>query len=280
MNIACIIVAFNPNPEQLVQNFSLFLNYVDKLLIWDNTEKSVLNSIILNDKIEVIGDGYNRGIAYAINQGVKLLFQDSNNYTHLMTMDQDSTWVNFLEYKNIIINNNEEDTIYSPNVNNENLITNGFSKVDFCITSGAIFPINVLRKIGAFNEVYSVDCVDYDFCFKAKNNGVKIIKVLNAELIQSYGVTKKHKLLGFKVNIYSADRLYFIVRNHIFLFRDYPKNRNFRLFLMSFKNYFLFKIPKILIIENDKYRKIKYIFKGIYAGLENDRSKSYSDKII
>jgi rhamnosyltransferase len=275
MKILAIVITYNPSIDDLITNISSFINFVDRLIIWDNSPTSCLKSFFLDKKIEVFTDGQNRGIAYPINQVVNIVNSSNENYTHLLTMDQDSTWLNFSYYVNEISSFCDDNTIFSPNINKEFNVSNCKKEVNYCITSGAIFTKNVLKKIGFFNEEYSVDCVDYDFCFKAKNNGVKILKILGAELLQNYGVEKKHRIFRFRVNEYSPKRLYFIVRNHIFLFKDYPQNFDFRLFFMSFKNYFLFKIPKILLMESNKLDKIKCIFKGLNDGFKNDRSQSY-----
>jgi rhamnosyltransferase len=275
MKVLAILIAYNPIFDDLTNNISAFINDVDRLIIWDNSPNVNLNKLLLNDKIDVIGDGRNRGIAYAINQALNIFNAANSNYTHLLTMDQDSTWLNFSKFLEVVYALDENNVIYCPNINKEIRIDKDFITVRYCITSGALFSKEVLEKIGRFNEEYSVDCVDYDFCFKARNNGVRIFKILGADLNQNYGVERRHKIFRFRVNEYSSNRLYFIVRNHIFLFRDYPKNFDFRLFVMSFKNYFLFKIPKILLMESNKYDKINSIFKGLKDGFKNDRSQVY-----
>jgi rhamnosyltransferase len=275
MKILAVIVAYKSLLKDLTYNISTFIHDVDKLVIWDNSSNSKLKLLFQDDKIDVLGDGENRGIAYALNQVLKIINLPQNNYTHLLTMDQDSTWLNFSKFIELAYAFNDNNVIYCPNINNEIRIDKDFLDVKYCITSGALFSKEVLKKIASFNEEYSVDCVDYDFCFKARNNGVTILKIHGAHLNQNYGVEKRHRIFRFRVNEYSSNRLYFIVRNHIFLFRDYPKNFDFRLFVMSLKNYFLFKIPKILLMESNKYDKINSIFKGLKDGFKNDRSQVY-----
>lgn len=275
MKVLAIIVAYNPLLEDLTYNISTFIHDVDKLIIWDNSSNSKLKLLFQDDKIDVLGDGENRGIAYALNQAMKIFNFPQNNYTHLLTMDQDSTWLNFSKFIELAYAFNDNNVIYSPNINNEIRIDKDLLDVKYCITSGALFSKEVLKKIVSFNEEYSVDCVDYDFCFKARKSGIRIVKIVGAELLQNYGNERKSKLFGFKVNEYSARRLYFIVRNHIFLYRDYPDNRSFLFYYSSIKNYFFLKIPKIIIMEKDKLSKIYNLFLGLYHGLINNRRKNY-----
>jgi rhamnosyltransferase len=270
MRILVAIVCYKPDLNQLSENIALFLSHVDKIVVWDNSGDVINN--VEHSKITVLGDGSNHGIAYPLNQIVRRFC--NSNYTHLMTMDQDSQWSNFVEYKNKIRSYNEE-FIFCPNVNFEHDSHTECYEVDHCIISGTIFPLNVLRKLPKFNESYSVDCVDYDFCFNAKNCGIKILRFGGIHLNQIYGIPQKSSVLGLKSNEYPGIRLYFIIRNHVFLFRDYPKNRNTVFFLNSLKNYILFKIPKILLAEQNKLEKIFYIFYGLYHGFMNDRTKKY-----
>lgn len=275
MKILAIIVAYNPSIDELTRNVSSFIDSVDRLIVWDNSPVSSLKSLLLNDKIDVFSDGHNRGIAYALNRAVKIFNSPHEDYTHLLTMDQDSTWFNFLDYVDEIGNFCDESIIFSPNINKEVTVSNSKLEVNYCITSGALFSKYVLNRIGPFNEEYSIDCVDYDFSFKVRNIGGKIVKISRAELLQNYGIEKTNKFFGFKVNEYSARRLYFIVRNHILLFRDYPQNRYFPLYFNSFKNYLFFKIPKILFMENNKLSKVFYLLLGFYHGLIDNRTRSY-----
>jgi rhamnosyltransferase len=275
MKILAIIIAYNPSIDELTTNVSSFINSVDRLILWDNSAISVLKSLFLHDRIDVFSDGQNRGIAYPINEAVKIMNNSEDDYTHLLTLDQDSTWINFSDYLNEIQGFFDENIIFSPNINKEYTVRNCSLEVNYCITSGALFSKSVLKKIGSFNEEYSVDCVDYDFCFKARNNGAKIIKIMRAELSQKYGIEKKHRIFRIRVNEYSSNRLFFIVRNHVFLFIDYPHNFDKGLFFSSLKNFVLVKIPKILLMESDKYDKVKSILKGLKAGIKGDRSRSY-----
>lgn len=278
MKILAIVVLYNPDIDVVKNNILRYIDYVDELVIWQNTAIDINKfqfSSEIAKKIVFLGEDVNKGIAYSLNKAKDILIDNFLGFTHLLTMDQDSTWVNFENYITIIKNLNRHDVIYSPNINHELSSEQDFTLVNTCITSGTIFPLQVLKIIGDFNESYSVDCVDYDFCFKAKNNNIDILKVCKANLNQVYGKPLKSKFFNIKSDVYSHNRLFFIVRNHIFLWRDFPENLDYKFLRMSLKNYVFEKIIKIILIEDDKFRKIKYILKGLYAGISNDRSASY-----
>lgn len=54
------------------------------------------------DKIEFMGTGKNEGIAFCPEPDVNRL--QGNGYTHLLTMDQDSSFVDFSKVQDIIRN--------------------------------------------------------------------------------------------------------------------------------------------------------------------------------
>lgn len=278
MKILAVVVVYFPEVEGVTKNILRYIDCVDELIIWNNTPG---NNVKFNFKFDVekkityLGEGVNKGIAYPLNKAREIVMNESLGFTHLLTMDQDSEWDNFEIYKTNIDQNNDNNVIYSPNINRELPGTDDFIDVKICITSGAVFPLKVLNTLGEFNEKYSVDCVDYDFCFKANNNNIKILKITGSHLHQAYGKPLLSKYFNIKSDVYSHKRLFFIVRNHILLWRDYPKNLDYRFIRMSLKNYVFGKIIKIILMEEDKFRKIWYIIKGLYAGITNNRKANY-----
>lgn len=279
MKILGIVVCYHPNVKELYFNINQYIDYVDRLIIWQNSpnierEFSIIEKDDINKRIIFMGKGDNQGIAYPLNVALRIMFSENDNYTHLLTMDQDSTWENFEHYK-FVIENISEDAIFSPNINNEIVSNESYVKVKTCITSGAIFTKKVLSEIGSFNEDYSVDCVDYDFCFKAKDKGYSIYKITSAKLNQIYGIPLKSKFFKFQTNVYSSKRLFFIVRNHILLWKDYPNHIDLRFAKLIFMDMFLVKLLKVLLMEKSKYIKIKSMVKGFFYGLVNNRSIRY-----
>lgn len=52
-------------------------------------------------------------------------------------------------------------------------------EVRFAISSGSLFNLTALQQIGWHNENYFVDCVDYEFCVRARRYGFKIGLIKN-----------------------------------------------------------------------------------------------------
>ncbi|GEN76167.1 hypothetical protein [Chryseobacterium hagamense] len=281
MKILGIVVCYYPNVEELCYNINQYVDYVDKLIIWKNSpiiesEISPFANNNFNSKIIFMGNEDNEGIAHPLNIAREMLLSGNEKFTHLLTMDQDSIWENFEYYKEQILEFNQ-DLIFSPNINRELNSVNPFTIVNMCITSGAVFSKYTLIKIGLFNETYSVDCVDYAFSFEAKKNSINIIKINCASMKQNYGVLVNSKFFGFNIqnNSYSAKRLYFLARNCILLWRDYPKEVDADFKKIILKSYIFGKAVKILLLEKDKFSKIFSIFLGFFAGIVNNRTKRY-----
>jgi len=279
MNILAIIVTYYPNADDLVTNVFSFINEVETLIIWDNTPLSdQLNNHFevfkKNKKIIQAGTGKNMGLAFAFNYAIDFMREDSEKYTHLLTMDQDSTWINFKDFVDVA-KVSSTNSIYSPNINHHLPQSLELSKVKTCINSGALFPVEVLNIIGKFNEVYSVDAVDYDFCFRANIKGISIIKVPWCHMNQKFGVRLKSKYFNLETNVYSPKRLFFIARNHILLWRDYPAQLDFQLKKMILISYTFGKMIKVTLMEDDKIKKNISILSGFFCGLMNNRTKKY-----
>lgn len=271
-------MTYYPNVEEVTNNILQFIDYVDQLIIWQNTpiadQKNYhIKNLERNEKVVYMGEGRNMGIAYALNQAINTI-NNSSIYTHLLTMDQDSTWINFKDYREAI-NCLPKDSIYSPNINNELKEDFGLAKVKTCITSGALFPIDVLKIIGKFNEIYSVDCVDYDFSFKAGKHGVNIYKLPACKMDQLFGEQLKSRYFNIGTNRYSSKRLFFIARNHILLWRDYPDQIDAHFKRVILRSHIFGKIVKVILIEDNKVKKVASILDGFFCGIINDRRKKY-----
>ena len=194
--ILAIVVTYNPDKALLEKNISVFINDVDKVLIWENTPgaEKYQYRLIDNSKVEYCGDGVN-SISHALNYAWK--YAETNGYNYLLTMDQDSVFENFsLFIENTIFNDNAPKGIWIPlMVNGNHLIKQDSSvkvkEVFFGITSGMLLELSVIRKVGGWNEAFAIDGVDCEFCFHANRVGVNIFCFLNVNMFHQLGEYKK-----------------------------------------------------------------------------------------
>lgn len=263
MKLYAVVVTYYPEIEDAIKNIMQYLPWVDHLVIWENTPSEYIDNYRIElpeyaDKVSFMGTGKNEGIAFALNRAVE--YAKSNGFTHILTMDQDSYWEDFDSFKSEAINRQE--MIISPNINNAHPST--IHQIKAAITSGSIYNLSIFDKIGLFNETYFIDAVDTEFCYRAYGKGFITIMLGNHNLKQTFGKSEK-KIMGTIYN-YSAFRRYYQVRNHLWLWRAYP-----RIITGEQKEWILNQIfkesLKVILFENNKITKLKSILTGTIDGL-------------
>ena len=276
--VAAIIVSYNPD-NKLFDSVNLLINQVNKIIIVDNGSKDEkiknINSIanIDKEKIQVIFNKENLGIATALNVGVKeALDQD---YKWILTMDQDSkASINMIEkmfevYKGISEDERKEILSIFPNFVDERIQSieensdmKAYEYVDADITSGNLLKAEVFDKIGFFDDSLFIDLVDTDFCMRLNEKNIKMIKVRDAILYHSLGESQSVKSIFGKFNTsnHSALRRYYMTRNRFYTWEKYKDLNSFT--LNRDKKLFKKEFVKIILGEEDKINKIKMVFRG------------------
>lgn len=263
MRIAAVVVTYHPDKSLLTENIKAFIDYVDKVIIWQNSEDSLDYLSKWKDKIILLGNGKNVFIAKALNSAISYSLE--NGYDFLLTMDQDSRWIDFKGFIDAVekTSNNENVAIYAPNVNG--YLTDSsieYKDIEWVIQSGMLINLHIINGLGGFREDYQIYGVDEEFCYWIRINGKKTRSYTNYHLAQRYGEAKKSRF-GFTVYNYSPLVRYFLIRNMIWMKREFPQSTITRRILhVIFDNY-----RDILLVENDKFAKLKGFTCGIYDGL-------------
>lgn len=273
--VAAIIVSYNPD-SNLFDSINLLLNQVEKVIIVDNGSKEKYIKYIKSineDKIEIILNKENLGVATALNIGVRKALE--NGYEWILTMDQDSKASPDMVKKmfNVYnsINREERKDILSifPNFVDERIQSieensnmNSYEYVDADITSGNLLRKEVFEKVGFFDDSLFIDLVDTDFCMRLNEKGIKMIKIRDAVLYHSLGESKTIKgILGsFNTSNHSALRRYYMTRNRFYIWEKYKGLNSFT--LNRDKKLFKKEFVKIILGEKDKVNKIKMVLRG------------------
>ena len=273
--VAAIIVSYNPD-SNLFDSINLLLNQVEKVIIVDNGSKEKYVKYIKSineDKIEIILNKENLGIATALNIGVRKALE--NGYEWILTMDQDSKASPDMVKKmfNVYnsINREERKDILSifPNFVDERIQSieensnmNSYEYVDADITSGNLLRKEVFEKVGFFDDSLFIDLVDTDFCMRLNEKGINMIKIRDAVLYHSLGESKTIKgILGsFNTSNHSALRRYYMTRNRFYIWEKYKGLNSFT--LNRDKKLFKKEFVKIILGEKDKVNKIKMVLRG------------------
>lgn len=183
--ILAIVVTYYPDEELLTKNIQAFVNELDKVLIWENTpEKEKLKyRFVQHEKIEYCGDGAN-SIARALNYAWRYARQ--NDYDYLLTMDQDSLFLDFPSYKKTVLENSlSQDAIYGPNFSRKPI--DPIQEKHYTITSGMMLPVTVLDAVGGYDEFFAVDGLDLDLCLRARQIGIRTYVIRDSTLKHKFG---------------------------------------------------------------------------------------------
>lgn len=101
IKLAACVVLYNPD-DTIFENILTYGNYVDKLIVIDNSLKK--NNLLIDklneifeSKLIYINNNDNLGIATALNQACDKAIE--LKFKWILTMDQDSSFINFEHYK-------------------------------------------------------------------------------------------------------------------------------------------------------------------------------------
>ena len=184
IKVAACVVLYNPEDE-IFENISSYISNVDLLYIVDNstTHNQKLIEKLLNTftNIEYINNNDNLGIATALNIGCNKALV--NGYDWILTMDQDSKFINFPHYLHCLETLEESNNIAilsaNTNYNKEMKIPTqaicDFEEKFSAITSANLLNLKLFEQIGKFEDKLFIDLVDYDYCIKAQMNNFKVL---------------------------------------------------------------------------------------------------------
>lgn len=279
--LAAIVVLYNPNFE-VVNNIKSYLLEIDKLYMVDNSETENLwikNNFIDSD-IEYLYSFGNFGIAAALNIGCEAAIRDG--FKWLLTMDQDSGFENINNIKsNINGYENSNIGLFYPQYKIGNEIYNRFYKRMgeniIVMTSGNIINLRVFQEVGEFEEKLFIDYVDVEYCLRLNKLGYRIFQIPNYSISHQLGNTVYKVFFKKKIIITNHNwlRRYYITRNRLYVISKYKYFFTDYFFtdILTFINDFI----KVLLFEENKLKKIKYTFKGIYDFIRNKYGKYNSD---
>ena len=290
IKLAACVVLYNPD-DTIFENILTYGNYVDKLIVIDNSLKK--NNLLIDklneifeSKLIYINNNDNLGIATALNQACDKAIE--LQFKWILTMDQDSSFINFDHYKKCLekVQNVNNVALLAANTDKE-----GYSTCDInecscnyredkfsVITSANIVNLEYFEEIGRFNDKLFIDMVDYDYCLR--------INIKKFKILYFPDVFVEHKLgeVHLRTNIFTrkkkyktehnVQRAYYISRNSLYLSKNYGKYFSKEFGMLHILNIvFIHDVTKILLYEIDKWNKLKAKFIGLYHFIINRYGK-------
>ncbi|SEO12079.1 glycosyltransferase family 2 protein [Mucilaginibacter sp. OK283] len=264
--IAGCVVLYNPD-DKLIENILSYRSQLDELFVVDN---STHNTSALQEKLKkyqnitYINNKGNQGIAHALNTGA--IEAERKNYKWLLTMDQDSRFINHDFFALMNEKKDESIGIYAASYTNNYdrwilPYSENFNDIHFVITSGNLLNLNAWRVCGKFEEKLFIDEVDHDFCLKLRTHNYKILTSKKIFIVHSVGEEYiKSNKRPIKA-LHPPLRYYYIARNGFYIVKKYF----FSDFKFAFMRcYYLLKcLIKIIVCYPDKRKYFKYFLEGI-----------------
>lgn len=268
-----VVVVYNPD-RKLIINIKSYLDHLDQLIVIDNSDSSHNFTAldIHSDKINLIQKPQNIGIASALNIAAEIALKKGYNW--MLTMDQDSAFMpgTFSAFAAIpgTIQYTDKVAVLGPEIHAEdeelpyetaNIL---LEDAELLISSGSIINLAVWKEIGGFEDQLFIDEVDHDFCLKALRNSYKVRLVRGIHLSHNLGksVFSSNKRDAVRKILHPPIRLYYIVRNGLYLIRKYASD--FSEITRSRKKIIVITLKNNLYYGPSKLSQLMYIFKGLW----------------
>nr|WP_315488777.1 glycosyltransferase [uncultured Rhodoferax sp.] len=283
-------MAYYPD-ETFEARLQAILPQLRRLVIVDNTPDPVSLSKSFcaswGDRLHCISNAENKGIAAAMNQGLKYALDHSHPW--ILTLDQDSyCYPNMVD----ILCGAVADCSPLPAVMGSNYVDlqNEGAKVSVngrqkwlerktVITSGCLVDSEVALKVGGFREDFFIDQVDHEFCLRLRSYGYRVVMSTQPTMAHTVGQTGGARLpfLGILPN-HPPLRKYYIARNSIVTVATYWRSepdwcirRLVKLFL---------GLIEMATLEKQRVRKVHAFFKGLADGLHVRMGPCCIDSIL
>lgn len=295
VRVCAAIVTYHPDLAVLDNLLGAVVPQAHRVVIVDNTANetvgqwlrasryATLTSLLSQSENIGVGAGHNRGIEWALREGVThvlLLDQDSVPELHMVKAlvagwrrltqcgihvsavgpqyvdprsRRASYFVRFGWFgkQRITCNNNE---------------SNALIEADFLISSGALLSVDALRTVGVMDEALFIDHIDTEWFLRASAREYRAFGVCQAVMHHSLGEGRLNFWFGrwYGLTKYQPLRYYYIFRNSILLYkRGYVPVRWIIADLLRLMGLFVVHAT----FDEQRGRSVAMMLRGIWHGL-------------
>lgn len=274
MKIGLLVVLYSPQ-EGDIQNLKKYDGLFEMVFIYDNTDGSHQNELLISTHFPgftYLSPGKNAGLAKALNEVAQRSI--SEGLDRLITMDQDSEW-DIAQLQNYIhcIRLHSEDAntaMYGVSFDEMAPVSEPLCspvKSATLITSGSCINLHVYQKLPGFDENLFVDRVDTDFCLSATTLGYELKVFRNIYLKHRIGLVYEIKIWDKPRlrSIHAPYRLYYMVRNHLYIRRKYRAyKKEFSGILRLEDIDLLNRIKNNILYNTQRWSAVKYLLLGLF----------------
>ena len=250
MKIAAVIVAFNPDPEELQANINTVQGQVDEVVLVDNSPSETrfdgVSEYIWFPENVGVGKGQNEGIAKAEELGaeyVLLLDQDSHvclnavKYLSQALLSANSVAAVGPVYRELNsgrLSGFFQLGFFGPKrIAGSSLYVGETVSTDFLISAGTLLNLIAFRNVGKLREDFFIDYIDTEWCIRAVQSGYLLLGV-GGELMQHrIGDSQDEVGIGIRRTIpsYSKERTEHSLMNARRLINEESTPLNWKVYL-------------------------------------------------
>jgi len=209
----------------------------------------------------------NEGLVRAINQGAQSAV--SRGYQWILMLDQDTTVApDMVESLGEIVRSDPHaQRLAVVGSNFKDKVTGRLSTTVTAITCGSLVSLSVFQALGGLRDDFFIDCVDHEYCLRARAHGFRVIITSRALMEHPIGNFTYHRFLGRTVRTtnHAPLRQYFMARNLLILIREYARKEP--RFIYAYCGGYLRAAIKLCLFEDGRLAKIKSIVRGCLDGV-------------
>jgi len=281
-----VIVTYNPDCS-ITQNVRALLPQVDMVLVIDNgssgSSLACLAELQAWDKVTLVCNGTNLGIAAAFNIGIRKAGEAGCQW--LVTFDQDSLApAGFVASLRATLEQcpfKDQVALIAPRLQDPVTGLSGshgskgesvpFEEVPVTISSGCLLRYEVFETAGLFDEALFIDYVDHEYCLRLRRSGYRLLEAKSAVLEHRIGATTRHAILGVPVKVtnHLPLRRYYMTRNRLLLYWRY--GRHFPAWAANDCLCMMKELVGIVLFEEQKMAKLAMMLLGLVHCLTGRR---------
>lgn len=238
VRICGVVVTYFP-AKDIASQLARIARQVDTLVVIDNSAASGTAAFLVpetaNARAELVLNRRNVGIARALNQGIDFARANAADWVLFFDQDSEPTEDFRTEFMRVFAAYNEAEPLgvigcnyfltgqRAPRYPTKAVGGSNYSPITSVITSGSAYAMTMLARLGPFKDEYFIDCVDTEYCWRARTNGYAVCITTKPLITHAIGTPSSHHVLGRNLTTWNhpALRRYFIGRNNILLFREY-----------------------------------------------------------
>jgi rhamnosyltransferase len=238
--VCAIVITHHPD-SAFPERIATLHPQVGRVVVIDNASNpeamAMLRRLAQQQRIALIENATNRGVATGLNQGVE--YAKAHGFPWFITFDQDSsTRPQLIESMCLVCAAVGEAGLDRLGVLGANHIdghtgklfvtrretAGGYIERKTVITAGSLMSVPAYDSIGPFRDDFFIDGIDHEYCLRARSKGYRVLLALAPHLVHSIGHRRVERVLpGLRIVTlnHAPFRWYTIVRNRLIIASEY-----------------------------------------------------------